>query len=124
MDYNIRKGQTALIRLVYTVNQEPLVDYDADELEFTFGNTTRLLSDDGIYYDETEDALCTFLSQEDTLALPTAAAYQLRILKDGEVTPSKIGYELIGDSLSHEILTGIGGAAANTVLSVGNEVTI
>lgn len=123
MDYNIRKGQTVLIRLDYTVNQEPLADYDADELEFTFGNATRLLSNNGIYYDATEDALCTFLTQEDTLALPTAAAYQLRILKDGEVTPSKIGYELIGDSLSHEILTG-SGAAANTVLSVGNEVTI
>ena len=123
MDYNIRKGQTALIRLDYTVNQEPLADYDADELEFTFGNVTRLLTDNGIYYDATEDTLCTSLSQEDTLDLPTAAAYQLRILKDGEVTPSKIGYELIGESLSHEILGGSGGAAS-AVLSVGNEVTI
>lgn len=122
MEYRIRKGQTALIRLAYTVNQEPLADCDADELEFTFGNVTRLFTDDGIYYDETEDALCIFLTQEDTLALPTAAAYQLRILMDGEVTPSKIGYELIGDCLSHEILGGNNGQLA-AVLSVGEEVT-
>ena len=123
MDYAIRKGQTALIRLAYTVNQEPLVNYDADELEFTIGEERRLLSDEGIYYDDNQEALVVFLDQEDTLALPAAAAYQLRILKDGEVTPSKIDYVLVGDSLSHEILGG-DPPAAEAVLTVGREVTL
>ncbi len=112
MEYEIRRGQTALIRLEYTVNEEPLADFTADELEFTFGAEKYYLSDGGIYFNDEEQAYCVFITQEQSFALPLVVSYQLRILKDGEVAPSDIEYMSIGDSLS------------DVVLSVGSEVAV
>ena len=100
MEYEIRKGQTALILLTYTVNGEDLANFAPDEIEFTFGGVSYYLSDDSVYYDSEEGYYAVFLSQEATLALPMVASYQLKILKDGQVGLSDIGYERIGGALS------------------------
>ena len=101
----IRRGQTVLFRLDYTVNDEPLIDFSADDLEWTFGGVSYFLSNGDIYFDPDEQAYCVFLSQERTFALSDTATYQLRILKDGEVTPSRIEFMYIGESLSENVLS-------------------
>lgn len=112
MDYLLRHGQTAVIRLDYTVNGQSLFSYDPDELEFSFGGKSYLLSDGGIVWDEDEQALVIYLDQTDTNALPATCSYQLRVLKDGQVGISSIGYIKVGMALSTAVLTGtVGGLA-------------
>lgn len=103
-EYEIRRGQTALILLVYTVNGEPLADIAPDEIEFTFGGVQYYLTDGDIYFDDEEGYYAVFLSQETTLALKGVASYQLRVLKDGFVGGSDIEYERIGNALSDVVL--------------------
>ena len=105
MDYCLYKGETALIILDYTVNGEPLDEFQPDELEFSFGGIQYLLSDGGLIWDEGEQAFVLPLTQEQTFALPKACAYQLRVMKDGLVKPSATGYLLVGPSESSNVLT-------------------
>lgn len=104
MEYLIRKGQTALILLDYTVNERPLADFAPDEVEFSFGGTSYYLSDGDVYLDEESRCYAVYLSQEQTFALPSVAAMQLRVLKDGEVGETGIDYVRIGASLSDVVL--------------------
>lgn len=100
MDYLIRRGQTALILLDYTVNGNSLADTDISDLEFTFGGVSYLLSEDEIFWYSDENSYAVFLNEEATLALPLVASYQLKVLVDEQVGVSDVEYERIGDVLS------------------------
>lgn len=101
-DYN--KGDTITLLLEYTINETPLEEYEADEIEFCIGSDRFLLSDGDIEIDEATGKYAIHISQEQTFAMSPQSWYQIRIRKGAEVVSSAMQLLGVGGSISTEVI--------------------
>ena len=126
----MNRGDTSYLMLNYTINGDPLVEGDYEEIELTineqssFRSVKKLLSKGEIEWgtltyieDELQNGVITpvqktftgyfaHLSQEETFLLQQGGnEVQLRILDNNEVGSSAISTIMLGQTLSSEVLT-------------------
>ena len=118
----MNRGDTSFLMLQYTINGDPLVEGDYQEIELTINEQSsfrcvkKTLSGGGIEwgtltYDDNEGHPQSFtgyyahLSQEETFRLGNGANdVQLRILSNDEVGSSAVSSITLGRVLSSEVL--------------------
>lgn len=94
------QGDTITFILDYTIDDVPLEEYEANEIEFSIGAKRYTLSGGDIAIDETTGKYAVSISQSDSLTLDSVANYQIRIQKNGEVVSSEIDWILLGRTIS------------------------
>lgn len=103
--YYMNRGDTLYIQLDYTVNDEPLIQNDWDEIEFSFGDKQYSLSNGDIVWDNELEKYCVFIDQEDTFALKNFVThYQIRLKKDGEVISDNVKPFAVGKVISRKVI--------------------
>ena len=109
----MNRGDALGLVLYITVNDEPITQEYADQIELTLnpelqGHSVRkILSDGGIYWEPSEERFIARLTQADTFALkPGTNTWQLRVLKGEMVISTIIGKINVGDANSKRVLTG------------------
>ena len=107
----MNRGDATVISLDITIDDEPIEQDYADDVEVTFNPqcgsncVQKSLKDETIYWDATTSKYLMFLTQEDTYKLKTGAnTVQLRVLKDDIVTSTAINTFFLGNVNSKEIL--------------------
>lgn len=102
MGYN--HGDTIELLLDLTVDDIPLEEFGADEIEFYIGPNRYLLSDGDMEIDPELGKYKIFLTQEATFALDSVAEYQIRIRKGIDVVSGSISKVKIGPTISKIVI--------------------
>lgn len=101
---NYNNGDTLQLLLDYTVNGDPLEEYEPDEIEFCIGDNRFLLSDGTVSIDEATGKYSVSVSQSESFLLSALTWYQIRIRKGTEVISSGMDKLNIGPSISDEVV--------------------
>lgn len=107
----MNRGDAQKVVLTINVDDEPITENYADEIELTFNrdgnlhNIRKTLSNNQITWNSTLEQYEVFLSQEDTFKMVEGDnPVQLRVLKDGVVISSNIMTFILGGVNSKEVL--------------------
>lgn len=98
------KGDTINIYLNYTLDGNPILEGDLDEIEFTMGSHRYTLTDGDIVWDDNAQLYMVKMPQEDTFDLKSTTRYQLRVRKDNDVGSTDVEESELGDVLSKVVI--------------------
>jgi hypothetical protein len=98
------KGDTINIYLNYTLDGNPILEGDLDEIEFTMGSHRYTLTDGDIVWDDNAQLYMIKMPQEDTFDLKSTTRYQLRVRKDNDVGSTDVEESELGDVLSKVVI--------------------
>ena len=104
----ISEGNTYVLEIPLTVNEEELDINDVSVVEFMFGNLRKVYGEEGdVTYDTYEKCFKVPLSQEETFALKgkNIIDYQARVkFKDDSVSGTCIYKGYVQETISKEVL--------------------
>lgn len=107
----MNRGDSFYIKLEITIDGHFIEEGFADEIELTlnpqeiFNCVQKTLTNEEIYWDDSQNAYVCFLNQEDTFKLFAGNnSYQIRVLQGNEVISTNFGILRLGDVNSKEIL--------------------
>lgn len=98
------KGDTINIYLNYTLDGNPILEGDLDEIEFTIGSNRYTLTGGDIVWDDNASLYMVKMPQQDTFNLKSTTRYQLRVRQGDDVGSTDVEEADLGDVLSKVVI--------------------
>ena len=98
------KGDTIDVLLNYTIDGNPIMEGDLDEIEFMMGTHRYTLSGGQIVWDSNTSLYKILIPQEDSFDLKSVTRYQLRIKQGVRVKSTDVEEAELGEVISRSVL--------------------